>query len=235
MRLMISVLSAEEAMEAIAGGAQILDVKNPSEGSLGAQSPSVIRDIKRIAAGRLQVSAAIGDMPNLPGTAALAALGAACCGADYIKVGLMGPRDEPEAVTLLRAVRSAVQEFSTPVVAALYADHERADTLPPQCLPDIAAQAGVAGCLLDTAVKDGRGLLEFITRPALEQLVQKAHNQGLLVGLAGSLRREDLLDIQNLGADIVGVRSAACRDNQRTGLLEASRVLELHRILVPVV
>jgi len=235
MRLMISVLSAEEALEAIAGGAQILDVKNPSEGSLGAQSPSVIREIKKIAAGRLQISAAIGDMPNLPGTAALAALGAACCGADYIKVGLMGPRDEPQAVTLLRAVRNAVLEFSTPVIAALYADHERADTLPPQCLPDIAAQAGVAGCLLDTAVKDGRSLLEFISRTALEQLVHKAHSQGLLIGLAGSLRMEDLFEIRNLGADIVGVRSAACSDSRRMGSLEASRVLQLHRILVPVV
>jgi len=235
MRLMISVLSAEEAREAIEGGAHILDVKNPAEGSLGAQSPSVIRDIQKIAAGRLQVSVAIGDMPNLPGTAALAALGAACCGADYIKVGLMGLRDQTQAVTLLREVRRAVREFSTSVIAALYADHERADTLPPQCLPDIAARAGVAGCLLDTAVKDGRRLPEFIPWAALEQLVEKAHSRGLLAGLAGSLRREDLPAVRNLGADIVGVRSAACRDNRRMGPLEASRVLELHRILVPFV
>ena len=36
MRLMISVVSAAEAREALAGGAEILDIKNPGEGSLGA-------------------------------------------------------------------------------------------------------------------------------------------------------------------------------------------------------
>ncbi len=232
---MISVISAEEALEAIAGGAHILDVKNPSEGSLGAQSPSVIRKIKRITAGRLPVSAAIGDMPNFPGTAALAALGAAHCGADYIKVGLKGPHTEAQAERLLSEVRGAVEGFSTMVIAALYADHERANTLPPQCLPHIAAQAGIAGCLLDTAVKDGRSLTEFMARPALKQLVKNAHSRGLIIGLAGSLRREDLLEIRNLGADIVGIRSAACRDNLRIGPLEADRIFQLNRILVPVV
>ena len=75
MRLMISVTSAEEAHAAMAGGAEILDVKNPAEGSLGAQSPSIIREIKSLISDRVELSAAIGDMPNLPGTAALAALG----------------------------------------------------------------------------------------------------------------------------------------------------------------
>jgi hypothetical protein len=90
MRLMISVVSAVEAQEAILGGAEILDVKNPEEGSLGAQFPRVIRKIKDFASGIVEISAAIGDMPNLPGTAALAALGAAACGVDYVKVGRRG-------------------------------------------------------------------------------------------------------------------------------------------------
>ena len=34
MRLMISVVSVAEAYEALTGGAEILDVKNPAEGSL---------------------------------------------------------------------------------------------------------------------------------------------------------------------------------------------------------
>ncbi len=235
MQLMISVVSVEEANEAFAGGAEILDVKNPLEGSLGAQSPSVIRQIKQFAAGRLQVSAAIGDMPYLPGTAALAAVGAAYCGADYIKVGLMGPRTEEDALTLLCEVRAAVQDFPACVIAALYADFERAGTLNPECLPDVAAKAGIQGCLLDTAEKDGRSLFDFIDKSALHRLVQRAHAYGLLIGLAGSLRGNDLIAIRESGADIVGMRSAACRDNRRTGPLEAARVVQLRRILVPVV
>jgi len=150
MRLMISVVSAVEARAAMAGGAEILDVKNPAEGSLGAQPPSVIREIKNLLSDRVELSAAIGDMPNLPGTAALAALGAATCGADYVKVGLHGPRTESEAIALLRAARQAVLEFKTSVIAAGYADFLRAGTLNPMSLPAIAASAGVRGILLDT-------------------------------------------------------------------------------------
>ena len=235
MRLMISVVSVVEAREALLGGAEILDVKNPAEGSLGAQSPSVIREIKNLSSGKAAVSAAIGDMPNLPGTAALAALGAATCGADYIKVGLHGARNEEEAITLLRAVKHAVWEFQTSVIAAVYADFKRAGTLDPICLPTVAAQAGVQGCLLDTAIKDGHTLFDFLDLRALSLLAERIHANGLLLGLAGALREKDLPLIQELGADVVGMRTAACRENQRRGPLEAVRVRQLHRILVPVV
>jgi len=235
MRLMISVVSAEEAREAMAGGADILDIKNPAEGSLGAQSPSVIREIRKLASGRVKVSAAIGDMPNLPGTAALAALGAATCGVDYIKVGLMGPRNEDEAITLLREVVRAVEEFRTPVIAAAYADFKRSGTLNPNRLPGIASRAGVQGCLLDTAMKDDQGLLDFLDKPGLSLLSEQAHANGLLFGVAGSLREQDLISLRDLGADIVGIRTAACRDSRRNGSVETARVLHLRRILVPVV
>lgn len=235
MRLMISVVSGVEACEALSGGAEILDVKNPAEGSLGAQSPLVIREIKDLASGKAEVSAAIGDMPDLPGTAALAALGAATCGADYIKVGLHGPRNEKQAIALLREVQRAVQGFHTSVVAALYADFERAGTLDPICLPTVAAQAGVQGCLLDTAVKDEHALFEFLVPRTLRLLAKQAHANGLLFGLAGALRETDLPLMKELGADVVGIRTAACRDNRRNGPLEAARVLQLHRILVPAV
>jgi uncharacterized protein (UPF0264 family) len=235
MRLMISVVSTEEAREAVSGGAEILDIKNPAEGSLGAQPPSVIRDIKAFASGKVAVSAAIGDMPNLPGTAALAALGAATCGADYIKVGLYGPRTEREAVALLREVKHAVQVFPASVIAAAYADFGRAGTLDPSCLTDVAAQAGVYGCLLDTAVKDGHSLPEYLNLQTLRRFVEQAHACGLSAGLAGALKEEDLLPLQEMGTDIVGLRTAVCRDNRRTGSLDAARVRQLRRILVPVV
>ena len=80
----------EEASEAIAGGADIIDVKNPQEGALGANFPWVIKQIREIAPKNIQVSCAIGDVPNLPGSISLAAFGAASLGVDYVKVGLYG-------------------------------------------------------------------------------------------------------------------------------------------------
>lgn len=235
MRLMISVLSAAEAREALSGGAEILDVKNPAEGSLGAQSPQVIRRIKALSRGLIEMSAAIGDLPNLPGTAALAALGAATCGADYIKVGLKGPRNEEEAIALLCEMRKAVRGFSASIIAAGYADFHRAGAWNPLSLPSVAAAAGIKGCLLDTAIKDGQALFDFLDMQTLRRLIGQAHAAGLLFGLSGSLREKDLPLVQELGADIAGLRTAVCRNLQRSEPLEAARIRQLRQILVPTV
>ena len=124
MRLLVSVTDADEARVAAEAGVDIVDVKNPAEGSLGAPGPGVIRRVREVVPPERPVSAAIGDLPNLPGTAALAALGAARSGAAYVKVGLWGTSATDEAVAVLRAVRDAV-DGGAAVIAAAYADAER--------------------------------------------------------------------------------------------------------------
>ena len=227
MRLLVSVVDAGEARVAAAAGADIVDVKNPAEGSLGAPSPAVIADVRAAVPAELPVSAAIGDMPDLPGTAARAARGAASSGAAFVKVGLWGVSTADGAVALLRAVRDAVP--GAVVVAAGYADARRVAHAPlaPELLPGVARAAGVGVCLLDTAVKDGRGLLAWLSPRALAALVGEAHAAGLEVALAGALRAEDLPVVRATGADIAGVRSAACGDGRRSGPLDAARVRAL--------
>src|SRR5918992_308700 len=230
MKLLVSVVDVGEARAAAAAGADIVDVKNPAEGSLGAPSPTVIAGVRAAVSGALPVSAAIGDMPNLPGTAALAALGAARSGATFVKVGLWGVATERDAVDLLRAVRGGVANVpGVVVVAAAYADARRVAPAPlaPELLPRVARAAGVGACLLDTAVKDGRGLLEWLSPVALAALVADAHAAGLQMALAGALRTEDLPVIRDTAADIAGVRSAACGDGRRSGPLDAARVRAL--------
>jgi uncharacterized protein (UPF0264 family) len=230
MKLLVSVVDAGEARLAAAAGADVVDVKNPAEGSLGAPPPAVIAGVRAAVSAEVPVSAAIGDMPNLPGTAALAALGAARSGAAFVKVGLWGTSTEQEAVTLLRAVREAVADIpGAVIVAGAYADARRVPDAPlaPELLPHVASEAGVALCLLDTAVKDGRGLLDWLSADELATFVADAHEAGLEVALAGALRAEDLPVVQAAGADIAGVRSAACGNSRRSGPLEAARVRAL--------
>jgi (5-formylfuran-3-yl)methyl phosphate synthase len=230
MKLLVSVVDVGEAREAAAAGADIVDVKNPAEGSLGAPPPSVIAGVRAAVPAELPVSAAIGDMPNLPGTAALAALGAARSGAAYVKVGLWGVATEAEAVDLLRAVGEGAS--GAVVVAAAYADASRLAHAPlaPALLPRVARAAGVGVCLLDTAVKDGSGLLDWLSPDELASLVADAHAAGLQVALAGALRAEDLPVVRATGADIAGVRSAACDDGRRSGPLDPARVRALRDV-----
>jgi uncharacterized protein (UPF0264 family) len=230
VKLLVSVADAGEARVAVRGGVDIVDVKNPAEGSLGAPTPAVIEAVRAAVPGGLAISAAIGDMPDLPGTAALAALGAARSGARFVKVGLWGVSTEARAVVLLRAVRDAVAGVpGAVVVAGAYADAERLAHAPlaPALLPDVARAAGVEVCLLDTAVKDGRGLFEWLDDAAIAGLAAEARAAGLDFALAGAIGEDDLPAVLALRPDIVGVRSAACRDGRRDGPLDPERVRRL--------
>jgi uncharacterized protein (UPF0264 family) len=228
MKLLVSVMDAAEARLAVAGGVDVVDVKNPAEGSLGAPAPGVIAQVRDVVPAEQPLSVAIGDLPCLPGTAALAAAGAARSGAAYVKLGLWGAG---AFAPVLRAAQHAV-EGEARVIAVAYADAARVPSRPvaPSELVTVARGAGVRGCLIDTAIKDGRGLLSWLDPGALGELVQEAHAAGLEIALAGELRADELPAIRATGADIAGVRSAACRDGRRTAAIDPQRIAALRQV-----
>jgi (5-formylfuran-3-yl)methyl phosphate synthase len=222
VRLLVSVVSAEEARRAVAGGADIVDVKDPSEGALGAPAPAVVSEVVQVVGGAAPISVALGDLPDLPNTAALAARGAALSGAAYVKVGLRGVRALDRAVAMMSAVLDAVPDHVA-VIAAAYADAGALDppSFAPALLPALVERTGIAGALVDTFVKDGRGLYGWLSVGTLDQLVAGARAAGGTFGVAGQLR---LGELRRVDADIVGVRSAVCRGGNRTAELAVELV-----------
>lgn len=210
MKLLVSVKSVKEAEEAVAGGADIVDVKNPSEGALGAGSPKLVSRVRSIAK-EAEVSATLGDLPNLPGTASFAAFGAAVAGADYVKVGLFGCSTLRDAVRLSRKVVEACRGTGSKVILAAYADYERFRGLDPLLLPDVASASGADGVLVDVQRKDGGCVFDYLTFDELLNLGRNARELGLLSALAGGLRATDVKCVHQLGFQIFGVRRAACR------------------------
>lgn len=229
MDLLISVAAAEEVEATVQGGADIVDVKNPSEGALGANFPHVIRLVRQATPSHLPVSAALGDVPNLPGTISLAALGAATCGVQYVKVGLLGPSHAAEAVYLLQQVCQAVRETNdqTLVIATGYADAHMVNALPSLELPAVTAQAGAHGCLLDTVVKGSGNLFSHLDDSQLVQFVHQCRQFHLLSALAGSLTARDIPRVQEIGPDIIGFRTAACQGDRVNGRIDADLVRQL--------
>ncbi len=220
--LLVSVVSADEARRALAGGADIVDVKDPGEGALGAPSPRVLSEVVQAVAGAAPVSVALGDLSDLPHTAALAARGAAACGVDYVKVGLRGVRELDRAMAMMSAVLDAVGD-SVSVIAATYADAEALDppALAPALLPALVERTGIAGALVDTFVKDGRGLYAWLSESELLELVAGTRAAGGTFGVAGQLR---LGELRRVDADIVGLRSALCRRGDRAAELQSELV-----------
>jgi uncharacterized protein (UPF0264 family) len=230
LKLLISAINEKEASQAIAGGADIIDVKNPKEGALGANYPWVIKKIRQITPKNIEVSCTLGEVPNLPGSISLAALGAASLGVDYIKVGLNGLKTPQEITFLLQNVNRAAKECNPKikVVATGYADAERVGAVDPLLIPEIASKAQVEVAMIDTSVKDGKNLFDFLTVEQLKKFVNSTHDFGLEAALAGSLRKQDLPAVYGLGADVAGLRGAACTNSNRvTGQITKKLVHEL--------
>ncbi len=220
MRLLVSPMNLEEAKAALAGGTDILDVKNPREGSLGANFPWAIREVVELAGGAVPVSATIGDLQYKPGTASLAALGAAYAGADYIKAGLLGIHTPSQASEMLVNIVRAVKDFDSRkrVVAAAYSDHERVDSIDPAILPEVAAYAGADVIMVDTAMKDGRSTFEFMTEEELEAFIRAGRDQGLDVAIAGNIGFQHMDLLMRLDPEIIGIRGMVCGGDRQASI-----------------
>ena len=228
MRLLVSPMNIIEAKAALDGGADILDVKNPKEGSLGANFPWAIRAIADLAKGHIPVSATIGDLEFKPGTASLAALGAATSGAEYIKAGLLGAKTPAQAEEMMTGIVRAVKDYDSAkkVVASGYSDYKRAGCISPMLLPEAASRAGADLVMVDTAVKDGRPTFDFMSEQQLREFIDLGHSRGLQVAIAGSIGFEHLQLLMRLQPDIIGVRGIVCGGDRRSSI-RADLVTEL--------
>lgn len=232
MKLLVSPVNIKEALEAIKGGADIIDVKNPQEGSLGASYPWVIREIKDVLPPGTELSAPLGDLEYKPGTAALAALGLAGLGVDYVKAGLHGVRNREEAIRMGMHIVKSIKKFRIKVVLAGYADYKVIGSVNPMELPSVAEETGAHGVMIDTATKNGRTLIDHISLKELETFTRDAHSRGVFVALAGSLGLSDIEVLRRTGCDILGVRGAVCSNYDRVkGNIIADKVRELKRRL----
>ena len=242
-RLLVSVRDPAEARAALLGGADVLDAKDPSAGPLGPCPTAVLRAIAaerdalaaRDAHGgarRAPLSAALGDAIELRGDPGRLASVAAGCGLDYLKIGLGGVADEDGAVALLRAVFAAAvaRAPGIRVIAASYADAAEGEALSIRSLPRVAERAGISGCLIDTARKDGRSLLDHLPPAALSAHVAECRRRGLLCALSGSLSADHLPLLASIAPDFIGVRGALCSTG-RTGRLDPARLSVLRAAL----
>ena len=224
MQLLVSVRNGEEAAAAAAGGADIIDAKEPAAGALGAVDADAFREIVSVSARiRRPVTAALGDgtSEDLLERSAAAFVRD---GAALVKIGFAGIISKQRVERLLAAAgRAAGPER---VIAVAYADFESIAALDPFQMLEAAGRAGAAGLLIDTAGKEGPGTMRLPAAASLTSLVAAAKAAGLLVAIAGRLDVEDLPRVSDLGADIAGVRGAAC-DGGRQGRVTASRVRDL--------
>ena len=209
--LLASVTSLEEA-RAIEDCVDVVDLKDPRAGALGALPVERVAEIVRFLGGRRIISAALGDFVDEASVADAAGTMAAT-GVDFVKVGLADPA---RGTRVLHAAAAGTR--GSRLVAVMFADRApRFDLL------DEIARAGFAGAMLDTADKRNGTLLDCVAQPRLRAFVEHTRALGLFAGLAGCLREEHLAQVLACRPDYVGFRGALCEDANRTARISRAK------------
>ena len=210
--MLASVRTLDEALFALEAGADFIDLKEPSQGALGALDHAAVRVCVQAIRGRRPVSATIGDIVSMDPQEMKAAVGRmATTGVDYVKIGFFA---HPRAFDCAKLLTTLARK--TRLVAVMFADELYDITL-----VDAFANSGFAGAMLDTARKTGKSLRDWRKEEELVEFVNRARAHGLLTGLAGSLGKEDIAPLLTIEPDYLGFRGALCSRSNRNQNLDA--------------
>ena len=230
MILMVSVQDAAEAIQALRGGADIVDVKDLQEALVGSAQPGVVKEVRETVPPDRHASVTLGVVPGQPGTVAMAVYTAGVLNATSVKVGFVDT-DYDTAVAVLQASRRALTGFDTKLIGSLFADNALYDGLDPHRMVELARDGECDGFLIDTLTKDGRNLFDFMSEDDLRDLVFQGKELGMSTALSGHLRADNLDELARINPDIVGVRGAVCAKGDRGKGVHWEAVAEFKRQL----
>jgi uncharacterized protein (UPF0264 family) len=218
--LLVSVRSAEEVEAALAGGADLIDAKEPAKGPLGPAEAEVVAAVIAKVKNRAPVSAALGEWSPNAITDAHWHLELKL---NYVKWGLAGYSPRPGWGEDLLDTRRELP-VGVEMVAVAYADWERAKSVPPAEMVRFAKRFRFKAFLLDTWGKDGKTLLDFAAAAEVGDLVESLQRVGTTVAVGGSLRPEHVKQLKGVTPDYFAVRSSVCAAGKRDGVIDVARV-----------
>jgi uncharacterized protein (UPF0264 family) len=221
-KLLVSVRSKVEALAALAGGASIVDVKEPKNGPLGRAGFDVWREVSEVVAQRVPVSVALGECNDWSSLEAAEVPAGAWSGVAFRKLGLSNVA--PDWIDRWRRLRQQWSEcrFSQPAwVAVVYIDWQTAGAPHPESIIEAAsAITECQGVLFDTWEKSRRSGIDLTWNGH----VNRVRDSGRFVAVAGSLDVYAIRRLAPLEPDIFAVRGAACAGGNRLGPIDPERV-----------
>ena len=224
-QLLVSVTSVKEAQIALQCGVDIIDLKDPDQGALGALPLALITEIVtsvnvKSQSERKLISATIGDLPMEPGLILEHVLALSKTNVDIIKIGFFS--DLNVKFTNYQPcleVLKAVAESGVKLIAVLFSEYEY-----PASLMTAIKNAGFYGVMFDTAVKNGATFLNYHSLDEMKEIANNVQTQGLLFGLAGSLNLQHVTIVKAIAPDYIGFRGGVCINDLRISALDAGRI-----------
>jgi uncharacterized protein (UPF0264 family) len=227
LKLLVSVRDAAEAEAALAGGADWIDLKEPSRGALGGVDAAVAREVVSRIAGRVPISAAAGELRDWADGQSRELLDVD--GIAVIKLGLAGYRGHPWPAPW-HAARGEIEAAGKELAAVIYADEVAASCPDRTEILQVASDVPCRWILVDTYGKDTESLSSALSALELQILLSAARVGNRTVVAAGQLRLETIRSLPLQFVSMVGVRGAAC-DGGRAGVVATQRVATLRSSL----
>lgn len=218
--MLASVCNLDETKLVQDVGVDIIDLKNPSEGALGALDFTIIEEIVTYVNGIIPVSATIGNLPFQAGVIEPVIRRMALTGVDIVKVGLFGEINQAAELELL----SRLSQQGMRIVLVLFAEKYQQDYD-----FESLASTGITGVMLDTMDKQSGSLRHKMSEPAMQQFVSNAKSHELLCGLAGSLSEADVAPLLALQPDYLGFRGGLCQHSERINVLDKVATYNVRR------
>jgi (5-formylfuran-3-yl)methyl phosphate synthase len=226
MQLLISVKNVEESLLALASGADIVDLKDPNVGALGAldaaTSSAIITALNSQKLGQVVISATVGEGHDNLSDLLAAISERAQLGVDLIKIAVSELFYGAHFLVEMRKLsKSGIK-----IVAVFFADVRVDLTLLP-----ILKQAGFYGAMLDTSNKQ-HNLLQMQTKDDLYLFTHFCHQHHLKSGLAGSLQTQHIDSLAEFSATYIGFRGGVCDNFERKSDLSSTKILEVKKLLL---
>lgn len=225
--LLISVTNSLEAQIAIDNGADIIDLKNPASGALGALPLKQIESILKTVNHQKKVSATIGDEPLETKVIAEKVRQLMKLKLDYIKIGIfeINTSNQLQLYECLDSLTRFVDDGAK-LIAVLFAEYH----YPKSMLADLK-NAGFVGVMFDTVNKNGSTLFNHFSEESLSTFVKQTAKFSLLSGLAGSINIDHVDRLVSINPDYIGFRGGVCDAQLRTGNLSGQKIKDISKKL----
>ncbi len=221
-KLLISVKNLEECRIARYANVDVIDLKDPSIGALGALDPDVVSQIVKDVNGSVSISATVGEGHETIDALLDDVILYAGMGVDIVKIAVSQLFRQTEFLTRLKQITTQGIKIVVIFFANLEVDFDLITRL---------KEAGVYGVMLDTQQKE-LTLLELQSIDMLKAFIFFCEQHSLVSGLAGSLNKTHIDVLSTLKPSFIGVRGGACLHRNRDSVLIVDEVVKIKNMLL---
>lgn len=223
---------------ALENGADIIDLKDPNNGALGALPIETIQQIVAHVQGQKLISATVGDLPLCTAAHIEALINQlhllASTGVDIIKIGFFcAESNQLNHKAALEAINNYAKmclPITVKLIAVLFAEDMQEAAYSHDFMQQLYLSY-FSGLMIDTANKNGKSFLDYNAPEDYENLAKTTISHGFSFGVAGSLQTQHIAAAKLLNPSYIGFRGGVCTNNERKNQLDIAKIQAVRKLL----